>query len=132
MDDKRKFPRLGEIWDMNFRTITAEEFKKNPISSFTMNISGGGICFEVDKEIPTGTMLACELKSTVFPSPIIVLAKTIWCKKEKKKDIFDVGAEFWWTGWKDNDAQEAVSDYIVKEFLGWAKKKRDLKSKKNK
>ena len=122
MFDKRKFPRLGEIWELDYRTIKLEQFKKNPLSSFTVNISGGGIRFEADEEIPTGTMLALELKSTIFPTSIIGLAKTIWCKKKRKEDKYDVGVEFWWTGWKDNNAQQKVADYISKQIPKQGKK----------
>lgn len=116
MKDKRKFPRLGEIWNLDYRKITSEDFKKNPIKSLTVNISGGGICFEADEEIPKQTMLAIEMKSSIFSSFIIALAETIWCKKKKKKHKYDVGAEFWWTGWKNNDAQTSVAEYIRKKI----------------
>ncbi len=122
MIDKRKFPRLGKIWELDFRVITLEEFKENPLRGLTVNISGGGICFESEKEIQKGTMLALELKSTIFPSSIIALAKVIWCQKESGKDKYDVGAEFWWTGWKDNDAQKAVAEYISKQIIVLDKK----------
>jgi len=116
MIDKRKYPRLGKIWNVDYRIIRSEEFQANPLRSFTLNISGGGLCFETDEEIPEGTMLALELKSTIFPSSIIALAKTIWCKKESEKNKYEVGAEFWWTGWKSNDAQKAVAEYISKQI----------------
>jgi len=116
MLDKRGFPRLGEIWDLDYRTISSREFKKSPYSTYTVNISGGGICFEADEEIPKGTMLALELKSKIFPSPIIALAETIWCNKEGEKDKFEVGVEFWWTGWKDSDAQKSLAEYISEKI----------------
>jgi hypothetical protein len=120
--DKRKFPRLGKIWELDYRIISLEEFKENPLRGLTVNISGGGICFESQNEIPKGTMLALELKSTIFPSSIIALGKTIWCHKESGKDTYEVGAEFWWTGWKDNDAQRAVAEYIGKQITFLSKK----------
>ena len=116
MLDKRGFPRLSEIWELDYRTISLREFKMNPHSSYTVNISGGGVCFETDEEIPKGTMLALELKSKIFPSPILSLAETIWCKKESKKDKFDVGVEFWWIGWKDSNAQKSLAEYISKKI----------------
>ncbi len=116
MFEKRKFPRLGEIWELDYRAIGLEEFKKDPLNSFTVNISGGGIRFEADEEIPKGTMLALELKSAIFPSTIIGIGKTIWCKMEKQEDKYDIGIEFWWTGWRDNDAQKALSEYISKKI----------------
>ncbi len=115
MLDKRRFPRLDEKWELDYRTITSEEFKDDPISGFTVNISGGGICFETEEEMPKGTMLALELKSAAFPSPIIALAKVVWCKKERKKDTYEVGSEFWWVGWKDSDTQQTVAGYISKQ-----------------
>lgn len=116
MINKRNFPRLDEIWDLNYRTVTTKEFKSDPISSITMNISGGGICFETDEEIPEGTMLVLELKSPIFPTSIIALAKAVWCEKEKKKDKYNLGAQFWWTGWKDDSVQKKVSKYISKKI----------------
>ena len=112
MDEKRKYPRLGTIWDVDYKIITSKEFTKNPLQSFTVNISGGGICFEAKEEIPNGTILTLEMKSPVFPSAIIALAKSVWCKKNPEKDKYEVGVEFWWTGWKDKNVQEAVAEYI--------------------
>jgi len=132
MEDKREFLRLSEIWDLDYKIIALEDIKKGTISSLTVNISGGGVCFETNKEIPAGAMLVLELKSKHFPSPIIALAKSVWCKKAKKKDKFDVGVQFWWTGWKENDSQEAVSEYVIKNFLEYAKKENTPKSKKSK
>jgi len=116
MEDRRKFPRLGTIWDMSYKTMSSEEFSVNPLSSFTVNISGGGICFETQEEIPEGTVLTIELKSKIFPSSILALGKTVWCRKDEEKDKYDVGIEFWWIGWKDKDAQQAVADYINKQI----------------
>jgi len=132
MEDKREFLRLSEIWDLNYKIIAREDIKKSTINSLTVNIGGGGVRFEASEEIPEGAMLILELKSKHFPSPIIAMAKSIWCKKAKKKDKFDVGVQFWWTGWKDNDSKDAVSEHIVKNFLDWPNKESKPKSKKSK
>ncbi len=132
MKDKREFLRLSEIWNLNYKIIALEDIQKTNISSLTVNISGGGVCFETDEEIPEGAMLVLDLISKHFPSPIIAIAKSVWCKQSKKKDKFDVGVQFWWTGWKDNDSQEAVSEHIIKNFLDWANKEGKPKSKKSK
>ena len=110
MQDRRKFPRIDETWELEYRAISADEFKKNPISSLTVNISSAGICFNVKEEIPKGTLLAIELKSPILPSSIIALAEAIWCKKEKDK--YEVGVSLWWSGWKDNGVQQIIEDYI--------------------
>lgn len=114
MQDKRTFPRLSTIWYIAYSKISAEDFQKDLLSSFTVNISGGGICFEAKEEIPDGTILAIELKSKFFPSTIIGLAKTVWHKKRKFR--YDVGIEFLWTGWKDPNAQQALAGYIDEQI----------------
>lgn len=116
MDDKRKYPRLGSIWDVEYKVLSSDEFSENPLQSFTVNISGGGICFEAMEDIPSGTILTLEMKSPAFPSEILALAKVVWCNKNPEKSKYDVGVEFWWTGWKDKNAQEAVADYITKHI----------------
>ena len=132
MEDKREFLRLSEIWDLNYKIIDLEDIKTSSINSLTVNISGGGVRFEANEEIPKEAMLVLELKSKHFPSPIIAIAKCVWCKKAKKEGQFEVGVQFWWTGWKDNDSQDAVSEHIVKNFLVWANEESKPKSKKSK
>ena len=132
MKDKREFLRLSEIWDLNYKIIDLEDIKKSSINSLTVNISGGGVLFEADEKIPEGAMLVLELKSKHFPSPIIAIAKSVWCKKAKKKEQFEVGVQFWWSGWKDNDSQDAVSEHIIKTVLVWANKENTPKSQKSK
>ena len=107
---RRKFPRIDEKWEVQYRTIDASKFVRDPVSSLALNISGGGLCFEVDNEIEEDEMIALELKSDEFESPILALSKVVWCKK--KKDKWLVGAEFWWIGWRDNDAQSQIHDYV--------------------
>lgn len=116
MKEKRNFPRIGQIWKLDYRKISSEKFNTDLLSSFTVNVSGGGICFEAKEEIPEGTIMALELKSTIFPSHFIALGKVAWCKKEKKKDSYEIGVEFLWTGWKDKDAQKKLAEYILKQI----------------
>jgi len=110
MVERREYPRLDERWEMTYRKLSAEEIE--PISTFTVNISGGGICFTAEEELEPNTLLALELKSPQFPSPIIALAKVVWCRKRGLKGGYEVGAEFWWIGWKDNTAQQAIAEHV--------------------
>ena len=46
MFEKRKFPRLGESWNIDYQVIRSTELMNHSIDGLTVNISGGGICFK--------------------------------------------------------------------------------------
>jgi len=111
MRAKRKFPRLRSEWQLTYRVLEDDKFLADPIRQFTVNISGGGICFTSEAELRTNTMVALELVSDQFPSPILALAKVVWCKQTREGH--EVGAEFWWIGWQNDDAQQSIANYIT-------------------
>jgi c-di-GMP-binding flagellar brake protein YcgR len=113
MRDKRKFPRLKNEWQLTYRVLEEDRFLNDPIRQFTVNISGGGICFTSHEELKPNTMVALELESDQFTSPILAMAKVVWSKRAR--DGYEVGAEFWWIGWQNNDAQQAIASYIATE-----------------
>ncbi|MFC1530110.1 PilZ domain-containing protein [Gemmatimonadota bacterium] len=115
MEDRRHYPRLGEIWDVAYRPIDSEEQKDELLRGNTVDISSGGVQFEADDEIAEGTILALELETTVFPSSIIAVGKVVWCSKQEKKDKYAVGVEFQWMGWEDLDVQQALTEYITSQ-----------------
>jgi hypothetical protein len=112
MMKRRKFPRLKEGWALEYRVLDSMQFERDPVSSLAVNISGGGICLESKEEAEPGTMLAIDLHSPAFDSPILALARVVWCKKRLFSDVFELGAEFWWVGWKDTEAQSKIAEYI--------------------
>ena len=112
MVKRRKFPRLKEGWALEYRVLDAAQFAKDSVSSLAVNISGGGVCLESKEEIEPGTMLALDLHSPAFDSPILALARVVWCKKRLFSDVYETGAEFWWVGWRDSDAQAEIASYI--------------------
>lgn len=109
---RRRFPRLKEGWALDYRVMESSQFARDPVSTLAVNISGGGICLEAKEEIEPGSMLAVDLHSPAFDSPILALARVVWCKKKLFADKYEVGAEFWWVGWRDSDAQGKIADYI--------------------
>ena len=109
---RRKFPRLKEGWALDYRVMDSAQFERNPVSTLAVNISGGGICLEAREEIDPGSMLAIDLHSPAFDSPILALARVVWCRKKLFSDHYEVGAEFWWVGWRDSDAQSKIATYI--------------------
>ena len=115
---KRKFPRVSEGWKIEYRVVEADKLEQSPISAFAVNISGGGICFAAEETVSPGSMITIEMSSPGFGSPVLALAKVVWCKPSRKSKGHEVGAEFWWVGWSDNDAQKSVADYIREKAEG--------------
>jgi len=109
---KRKFPRVKAGWAVECRQVSDAEFQKSSMSGLAVDISGGGICLEAKEEMPLGTMLAIDLHSPDFESPILALAKVVWCKKRLFSEVYDLGAEFLWSGWGDSDAQSKIVEYV--------------------
>ena len=109
---KRRFPRVDEQWELKFEAINADRFEKSPVASLALNISGGGLCFVAEEPLAKGTMLAIDMQSPDFDSPVVALAKVVWCTRQRGEDGHEIGAEFWWVGWKDDDAQARITDYI--------------------
>jgi hypothetical protein len=55
-------------------------------------------------------MVALDIDADDLQSSILALAKVQWCKTSGS--TYEVGAEFWWIGWRDNKAQTTVADFI--------------------
>jgi hypothetical protein len=90
--------------------VDQEKFDQNPIKSLAVNISGGGVCFEATEEIQKGALVALDIRSDDFNAPILALAKVAWCKPSR--GMYQVGAEFWWVGWGDKQAQTTIANYV--------------------
>jgi hypothetical protein len=115
MFKKRKFPRVDQGWNLKYRKLENTVDQKSPLSSLAINVSGGGICFTARSEVPVGTLLALEIESPDLEMPVIAMARTAWCKKRRMGDMYDVGCEFYWVGWKDDSAQKSLADYIKRQ-----------------
>ena len=108
---RRRFPRLRKDLYIAYRMVDQEKFDKEPISSLALNISGGGVCFEAADNLQKGALVALDIRSDDFSAPILALAKVVWCKP--RGTMYQVGAEFWWVGWGDNQAQETIANYVA-------------------
>lgn len=115
MFKRRKFPRVGKNYSVSCTRVEKTQFEDNPISSLAVNISGGGLCFETAEAFEKDTMIALEINSDDFHSPILALARVAWCKQ--KHPTFEVGAEFWWIGWRDNQTQSTIADFIASKTV---------------
>ena len=112
---KRKFPRIDQNWHLKYRMLDKEVIADSPLSSLAINVSGGGVCFTAKDAVEPDALLALEIQSEDLQMPIIAMAKTVWCKKRRLDDMYDLGCEFYWVGWKDDSAQKSLADYIKKQ-----------------
>ena len=85
------------------------------LSSFALNISAGGICFETKESLPPDTLVALSLQANDLLKPLLALAKVVWCNKQKGA-IYTIGAEFWWVGWHDPFIQKNITDYVTSQL----------------
>ena len=115
MFKQKKFSPLSKACHLSYRSINKEQFEGHPASRLAVNISGGGMSFETVEALPTNSMVALEIGVDDFCTPILALAKVAWCKA--KANLYEIGAEFWWIGWSDQQAQATVADYITTELL---------------
>lgn len=111
MFKRRKFPRVSKEYSVSYSMVDQEQFDRNPVSSLAVNISGGGLCFTTEEPLDKGSMVALDIDADDLHSSILALAKVKWCKP-LSGTAYEIGAEFWWIGWRDNDAQHTVADFI--------------------
>jgi c-di-GMP-binding flagellar brake protein YcgR len=112
--EKRKFPRLKDnIFILGvLKANHAAEFK-----AFTRDISGGGLMFETDRDIPAGSELELEIyqpsdsgKNIIFS--VHVAAKAAWTK-EIKKDAFEEGENRYQVGVEFSEIKKEDRQRIV-------------------
>lgn len=111
MFHSRKFPRVSKEYRVSYSLVDQEQFDRNPVSSLAVNISGGGICFTSEEPLAKGSMVALDIDADDLHSSILALAKVKW--RKTAGESYEVGAEFWWIGWRDNEAQTTVADFIT-------------------
>jgi hypothetical protein len=112
---RSKFPRINKNYNVSYKCIEKGQFEDHPISSLAVNISGGGICFEANEKLKKGSIVALEINAKNLESSILGLARVVWCKL--RGDRYEIGAEFWWVGWRDNETQNNIADYIATKTI---------------
>ncbi|MEZ6194872.1 MAG: PilZ domain-containing protein [Planctomycetota bacterium] len=117
LDEKRSFPRVSANCHLAWRAMDEAgqlERLAEKNDAVMNNISGGGICFTNPVEVERGRMLALEVELPGFPMAVISMGKVVWCRPSSERSgAFDVGVEFWWIGWKDEEAQNQIRRFIT-------------------
>jgi len=115
--EKRRYPRLKKACLLRYRVVEGEVLSQEGAEALTVNISGGGVAFQVSEAIAPGALLALELTLPEFESPVVSLGRTVWCEP-RDNGRFELGLEFWWIGWADDGAQKAISESIKRSLEG--------------
>ncbi len=102
---KRKYPRFDKDCEIRFKIL---ELDQMPHSATTVNISGGGACFRSESEVPTGSVIAVEIRLPNTKSPVVAMGKVSWVKPNKD-GTFDNGVEFWWLGYRGEEEADTVA-----------------------
>lgn len=114
--EQREFPRVNRSCDISFRILDDQEgcaAREADQPAEMKNISGGGICFSHSEPVPVKSMLALEVDLPEFPNSVIAMGQVCWCNESVDAQVFELGVEFWWVGWKDESAQQQVRTYIT-------------------
>jgi PilZ domain len=109
--ETRRFPRVKETCKLRYKRVETGSLPAEGAEALSVNISGGGICFQVGEAVASGTLLAVELMLPNFDASVVALGRTVWCRPDEG-DRHEVGLEFWWIGWGDDGAQKAIADHI--------------------
>ena len=111
--EKRVFPRLKESCRLRYKRVETGSLPNEGTEAVSVNVSGGGICFDVGESIDPGVLLAVELVLPGQEDGVVSLGRTVWCRPSAA-GRFEVGLEFWWIGWSDDGAQKAIADHVSK------------------
>lgn len=109
---RRKYPRVKESCGVRYRVIEESAVQGESRSGMARNISGGGMCFSADRPFKPGVMVALEMSLSELPAPVVSLGRVVWCERADKAGRYDVGVEFWWIGWADEEAQGRMLKYV--------------------
>ena len=114
--ESRRFPRLNERCEIRYKQVESGGLAGEGVEAITVNISGGGICFICEEQLELDSVLAVELQIPDFVSPVVSMGRVAWCDPVDSGS-FEIGIEFWWIGWGDEGAQQAIRKHI-KRSLG--------------
>lgn len=110
---RREYPRVKESCEVSFRVVDDAAGRPEDEGAKAVNISGGGMCFRSHRMLTPGSMVALRMALEGLPSPVVALARVVWCEQQPDSDDqYDVGVEFWWIGWAEAESQKAMLTYI--------------------
>ena len=109
---QRKYPRVKERCQVKYRVVPETALEPEDGGGVAVNISGGGMCLSTDEPVKPGSMIAVEMSLADLPTPVISLGRVVWCERVEAGTGYEIGVEFWWIGWADEEAQRRMLEYV--------------------
>lgn len=109
--ERRRSPRAEVTFPVKYRIMDQSGTTQATVSGRAMNVSGSGLRFHTDQPVEIGSTLAAEFQIPASQSEIVAVGRVIWSRPADEGG-FEVGLEFWWLGWRDENAQRALDDFV--------------------
>ena len=103
--ERRKYPRLDMKATVNYLAYSSTGISKDA-QTYTMNISGNGLCIITAGCITRNTIIELEIEIPDYSSSINALARVMYSRKRKMDSNFDTGIRF-------TDISDEERKYIV-------------------
>jgi len=115
--DRRAEPRAGATFPVQYKLLDEKGQEQRQVCGSAVNVSDSGLRFQTDEQLQTGCVVAAEFNLPGSESEVVAVGKVVWCRPSDQAG-FDVGMEFWWLGWRDEHAQQALADYVQSKLNG--------------
>ena len=112
--ERRRSPRAEVSFPVRYRVMDESGETRTTVTGRAVNISGSGLRFHTDVEVEVGCMLAAEFQIPSSQSEMVAVGRVVWSRPAGGG--FEVGLEFWWLGWRDEEAQRALSDFVRRKL----------------
>ena len=76
MQERRQFARLDTRLDISYTETSGTA----PRKTVSKNVSGGGVCLFLEKELPAGTPLQVAMNVPGREPPVKFSAEVVWCE----------------------------------------------------
>lgn len=91
MRERRKYIRVKVSLRVTYQVL--KSFR--PITSYTRNISEGGLCLPIPQRLEPGILVECESYPLLFKEPIVVTGEVVWLKERGWVQLpFMIGVKF--------------------------------------
>jgi len=110
-EERRRQQRLAVSFPVLYKVLDEEGQTIEKVGGTAVNIGGGGLCFRTDEELSPNHVVAAEFRLPESTDEVVAVGRIVWCRPSEGEG-FEVGVEFSWLGWRDEAAQQALSDYV--------------------